>query len=311
MPTLLPRLAWHLDQPFADSSAAPTWLLSEAAKRHVTVALSGDGGDENFAGYRRTRYDVLEDQVRQLVPEPVSRHVFGTLGRLWPRSPKLPQPLRAGTFLQNVGGDWLDAYIHSMARIPEQRARSLLNADILDDEPLRESFTRQARKVEHLPPLSRVLAMDFRTWLADDILVKVDRMSMAHSLEVRIPLLDTDFVSYVAHLPESAKLQNGKGKQIFRDALRGRIPNRTLDRPKQGFHLPLDAWLSGPLHLKLQALVRDRSNPLFDYVNADVVAHNIEEHAARQADRSTDLWFVLMLDAFLKHGPQVRQQAAA
>ncbi|MGI9450642.1 MAG: asparagine synthase (glutamine-hydrolyzing) [Geminicoccaceae bacterium] len=308
---LLPRLAWHLDQPFADSSAAPTWLLSEAARRHVTVALSGDGGDENFAGYRRTRYDVLENQVRQLVPEPLGRHVFGPLGRAWPRSPKLPQPLRAGTFLQNVGGDWLDAYIHSMARIPEQRARSLLHPEIAGGEPLRESFLRHAQKVQDHAPLSRVLAMDFRTWLADDILVKVDRMSMAHSLEVRVPLLDTDFVSYTARLPDSAKLNGGKGKQIFRDALRGRIPDRTLDRAKQGFHLPLDAWLNGPLQIKLNALINDRGNPLFDYIDADVFATSMEEHGARVADRSADLWFVLVLDAFLHHGPQTRAQASS
>jgi len=305
---LLPRLAWHLDQPFGDSSAAPTWLVSEAAKRHVTVALSGDGGDENFAGYRRTRFDVLEDQIRQFVPEPLGRHVIGPIGRVWPRSPKIPQPLRAGTLLQNVGGDWLDAYIHSMARIPEDRARSLLRADNTTDEPLRESFSRHAQKLQDLDPLSRVLAMDFRTWLPDDILLKVDRMSMAHSLEVRVPLLDTDFVCYAARLPERAKLQGGKGKQLFREALRGRIPDHTLDRPKQGIHLPLDAWLNGPLQVRLRALINDPGNPIFDYVDADVVATNMEEHSARMADRSPDLWFVLVLDAFLTNGPQTRQQ---
>lgn len=306
---LLPELAWHLDQPFADSSAAPTWLLSKAAKQHVTVALSGDGGDENFAGYRRTRFDVLEDQIRQLVPQPLGRHVIGPLGRAWPRSPRLPQTLRAGTLLQNVGGDWLDAYIHSMARIPEQRARSLLRADVISEEPLRESFVRHASKVEDQDALSRVLAMDFRTWLTDDILVKVDRMSMAHGLEVRVPMLDTDFVGYAARLPKHAKLRGGKGKQLFREALRGRIPDRTLDRPKQGFHLPLDAWLNGPLHMRLNALANDRSNALFDYIDLDVVKTNIEEHSARTANRSTDLWFVLVFDAFLRHGAHVQDRA--
>jgi asparagine synthase (glutamine-hydrolysing) len=153
--------------------------------------------------------------------------------------------------------------------------------------------------------------MDFRTWLADDILVKVDRMSMAHGLEVRVPLLDTDFVSYAACLPVSAKLQGGKGKQLFRQALRGRIPDQTLDRPKQGFHLPLDAWLGGPLQVRLRALVNDRGNQLFDYVDADIVATDMEEHGARIANRSADLWFVLVLDAFLHHGPQTHRRAAA
>ncbi len=308
---LLPKLAWHLDQPFADSSAAPTWLLSKAARQHVTVALSGHGGDENFAGYRRTRYDVLESRIRQFMPERLGRHVVGPLGRAWPRSPKIPQPLRAGSLLQNVGGHWLDAYIHSMARIPESRARSLLRPEVTSEEPLRESFARYAGKVEHQDPLSRVLAMDFRTWLADDILVKVDRMSMAHGLEVRMPLLDTDFVSYAAQLPDSAKLRGGQGKQLFRDALRGRIPDDTLERPKQGFHLPLDAWLTGPLHLQLKALVHDRSNPVFDYLDPDVVKASMEQHTAQTANRSTDLWFVLIFDAFLKHGAHAPGMAEA
>ena len=301
---LLPRLAWHLDQPFADSSAAPTWLVSEAARRHVTVALSGDGGDENFAGYRRTRFDVLEDRIRQHVPEPIGRHLIGPLGHAWPSSRKLPQPLRAGTLLKNVGSDWLQAYIRSMARISEARARRLLRPDVLSSEPLRASFEGHAQAVHGLDPLSRTLAMDFRTWLADDILVKVDRMSMAHGLEVRVPLLDTDFVTYVAGLPTKAKLRNGRGKQLFRQALRNHVPDRVLDRPKQGFHLPLDAWLTGPLQLRLRALAADQAGPVGDYVDLDLVSRAVDEHAQGSADRSTELWFVLMLDAFLKHGAQ-------
>ena len=308
---LLPKLAWHLDQPFADSSAAPTWLVSQAARRHVTVALSGDGGDENFAGYRRTRFDVLEDRIRRRVPQPIGRHVIGPLGRAWPRSPWLPQPLRAGTLLTNVGSDWLDAYIHSMARIPEARARRLLKSDVLSTEPLRASFERHAKAANHLDPLSRVLAMDFRTWLADDILVKVDRMSMAHSLEVRVPLLDTDFVAYTAGLPIKAKLRNGRGKHLFRNALRKRLPDEILNRPKQGFHLPLDAWLMGPLQRRLQDLVSDRTGPAADYVDLGLITSAIDEHRQRSADRSADLWFVLMLDAFLKHGAQASDTCPA
>jgi asparagine synthase (glutamine-hydrolysing) len=144
--------------------------------------------------------------------------------------------------------------------------------------------------------------MDFRTWLADDILVKVDRMSMAHSLEVRVPLLDTDFVAYAARLPNDAKLQGSEGKQLFRKALRGRIPPSVLDRPKQGFHLPLARWLNSPLRPRLETLLADRQNPVFDHVLPEVVADHAREHAARARDRTTELWFVIMLDAFLQHG---------
>ncbi len=301
---LLPKLAWHLDQPFADSSAAPTWLVSKAARRHVTVALSGDGGDENFAGYRRTRFDVMEERIRRRLPGPVGRRLVGPLGRAWPRSPWLPQTLRAGTLLANVGSDWLEAYIHSMARIPEAHARRLLRPESQPREPLRASFEPHAGRTAGLDPLSRVLAMDFRSWLADDILVKVDRMSMAHGLEVRVPLLDTDFVAYVAGLPNHAKLQKGQGKSLFRRALRRRLPDAVLDRPKQGFHLPIDAWLNGPLQPQLRAVAADRSGPLAEHVDLDTVAAAIEDHRQRRADRSTELWFVLMLDAFLQHGAQ-------
>ena len=299
---LVAKLAWHFDQPFADSSAVQTWLVSKAAKRHVTAALSGEGGNENFAGYRRTRFDVLEERIRQHVPGTVGRHVLGPLSNVWPRSPVLPQPLRAGAFLRNVGSDWLDAYIHSMARLSEKRARRLLKPDVLTPEPLRTSFEPQARKAEHLDPLSRALSMDFGTWLTDDILVKVDRMSMAHGLEVRVPLLDTDFVNYVAGLPIDAKLRRGQGKYLFRQALRQRIPDHA--HPKQGIHQPLDAWLTGPLQLRLRDLASDQNGPVADYVDLDLLSTSIEDHAQQNADRSAELWFVVMLDAFLRQGAQ-------
>lgn len=312
--SLLPRLVWHHDAPFADMSSAPTWLVCEAARRHVTVALSGDGGDENFAGYRRTRYDFLEEKIRRLIPAPLRRHVLGPLGRVWPRSPKIPQIFRAGTLLENLGRDWLDAYIHSLTRIPEATARTLIRKELAPDQPLRASFEHHAAEVEGLDPLSRILAMDFKTWLANDILVKVDRMSMAHSLEVRVPMLDTDFVTYAAKLPNHAKLNGGDGKHLFKKSLRGRVPDSVLDRQKQGFHLPLDDWLNGPLQPALQALIHDRQNPVFDHLDPDMVQGFAKEHARREKNRTTELSFALILDSFLTHGHkrgQAGERAAA
>jgi len=296
---LLPKLVWHHDAPFADMSSAPTWLVCEAARRHVTVALSGDGGDENFAGYRRTRFDFLEDRVRRLIPAPIRTHLLGPLGRAWPRSPKLPQALRAGTLLENLGRDWLDAYIHSLTRIPETTARCLIRKEHQTGQPLRTGFEGHAAKSEKYDALSRILFMDFKTWLANDILVKVDRMSMAHSLEVRVPLLDTDFVAYAARLPNNAKLNGGDGKHLFKKSLRGRVPDSVLDRPKQGFHLPLDDWLNGPLKPVLDELINDRQKPVFDYLDADIIAGFAREHQTRQRNRVTELSFALILDTFL------------
>jgi len=299
---LLPRLSWHLEAPFADTSAAPTWLVCQAARRHVVVALSGDGGDENFAGYRRTRYDVLEERLRSALPDPLRRLGLGPLGRAWPRGNWVPRSLRAGTLLQNLGDDWLDGWLRSLSRIPEARARQLLRPELRPEQPLRESVERHARRVAGYDPLSRVLAMDFATWLTDDILVKVDRMSMAHSLEVRVPLLDTDFVEYAAGLPNESKLKDGEGKQLFKRALRGRVPDSVLDRPKQGFHLPVGSWLAGPLSAPLDEILCDPGGPAFELLDHGVLAAAAREHREGRRDHTTALWFLLMTDAFQRHG---------
>ena len=297
---LLPRLVAHLDAPFADTSAAPTWLLCAAARRHVTVALSGDGGDENFAGYRRTRYDVLEQRWRARLPAGLRRGVLGPLGRAWPAGPGVPRPLRAGTLLGNLAEDWLGAYVTSMTRVRESTARELLRPGLVDPSPLRADFLPAAARCEGLDPLHRVLAMDFSTWLTDDILVKVDRMSMAHGLEVRVPLLDTDFVSWAAGLPGEARLVHGQGKVLLRRALTSRVPAAVLERRKQGFHLPVGQWLRGELRPRLDALLGEPVGPVFEWLVPERCAALAAEHAAGRADRSTELWFLLVLDTFLR-----------
>jgi asparagine synthase (glutamine-hydrolysing) len=302
---LLPRLVRHVEQPFGDTSAAPTWLVCEAARRHVTVALSGDGGDENFAGYRRTRYDVLEQRLRGTLPGPLRRALLGPLGRAWPRGTWLPGPLRAGTLLANLGDDWLGAYVRSLSRIGEARARELLQPDAADPAPLRADFEPHAARADGLDPLHRVLAMDFATWLPDDILVKADRMSMAHGLELRVPLLDTDFVGWAAGLPAEARLSGGRGKMLLREALAPRVPRRVLARRKQGFHLPVGAWLRGPLRPRLTDLLADPRAPAFGLLRREPCERLAREHLDGRFDHATELWFVLALDAFLREFPGV------
>lgn len=300
---LLPRLAWHLEMPFCDTSAAPTWLVCEAARRHVTVALSGDGGDENFAGYRRTRFDVLEESMRASIPEPLRKGLLGPMGRAWPRGTWVPKPLRAGTLLRNVGGDWLDGYVNSLARIPEETARALMRPELRPDEPLRAGFEAHAARVQHYDPLSRVLAMDFKTWLTDDILVKVDRTSMAHALEVRVPLLDTDFVEWAARLPAESKLEGGEGKRLFKRSLRGRVPDIALDRPKQGFHLPVGDWLRDALRPRLAEVLAHEDSGVFELLDHGRLKTLTERHWAGSHDHTTELWMLLTTDAWLRHGP--------
>lgn len=297
---LMPRLVAHLDAPFADTSAAPTWLLCAAARRHVTVALSGDGGDENFAGYRRTRYDVLEQRWRARLPGPLRRGLLGPLGRAWPTGTGVPRPLRAGTLLGNLAQDWLGAYVTSLSRVREPVARELLQPGVVDATPLRADFEAHAARYAALDPLHRVLAMDFATWLPDDILVKGDRMSMAHGLEVRVPLLDTDFVSWAAGLPAAARLAHGQGKVLLRQALATRVPPAVLARRKQGFHLPVGQWLRGELRPRLDAVLGERSGAVFGLLQHERCTALVAEHAAGTADRSTELWFLLVLDTFLR-----------
>ncbi len=301
---LLPRLAYHLEAPFTDTSAAPTWVVSRAARRHVTVALSGDGGDEHFAGYRRTRFDVAEERWRRRLPSALRRGLLGPLGRAWPNSPRLPRPLRAGTLLRNLADDWLGGWLRSICRVPEPAARALLRPEVQDEAPLREHVAERAAAVEHLDPLHRVLALDLRTWLCDDILVKVDRMSMAHQLEVRVPLLDTAFTAWARRLPGEARLAGGRGKVLLRRAVEPRLPPGQLERPKQGFHLPVAQWLAGPLAEPLRELLSRPGGRVFDCLRPEAARAAFDAHLAGRADRSAELWFVLMLDAWLEHGPR-------
>jgi asparagine synthase (glutamine-hydrolysing) len=300
---LLPRLVRHLEAPFADTSAAPTFVVCGAARRHVTVALSGDGGDENFAGYRRTRYDVLEERWRARLPLGLRRGLLHRLGRRWPTGAWVPGPLRAGTFLTNLADDWLGAYVRSMSRVTEERARELLRPEALDGEPLRADFEPHAARVQGLDPLHRVLAMDFATWLPDDILVKADRMSMAHGLELRVPLLDTDFVEWAAGLPGEARLAGGRGKVLLRRSLQRRVPASVLSRPKQGFHLPVGEWLRGPLRPRLLEALADARGPAFGLLRNEPLQRAARRHLSGAHDHATELWFLLCLDAFAREFP--------
>jgi len=300
---LLPRLMRHLEAPFADSSAAPTFVVCGAARKHVTVALSGDGGDENFAGYRRTRYDVLEQRWRARLPAGLRRGVLGPLGRAWPRGASVPGPLRAGTLLENLADDWLGAYVHSMTRVSEARARELLVPEAADSSPLRADFEPHAARTQGLDPLHRVLAMDFATWLPDDILVKADRMSMAHGLELRVPLLDTDFVDWAAGLPGEARLLGGRGKILLRQAVAPRLPPSVLARRKQGFHLPVGAWLRGALRPRLLEVLADERGPAFRLLRRVPLREAVDRHLAGAHDHAAELWFLLCLDAFVREFP--------
>jgi asparagine synthase (glutamine-hydrolysing) len=308
---VLPRLVWHLDEPFADSSALPTYYVSRAARERVTVALSGDGGDEVFAGYQR-RYGLnrLEGRLRRWLPAVVREGVLGPLGRVWPKADWLPRPLRARYLLQNLGTTFERAYFQDLSLFrPDQRAAMLspeLQAKIGAYDPF-EAVSRHFARVRGLDPLSQLLYVDLKSWLANDILVKVDRMSMASSLEVRAPLLDHEVIEFAATVPSALKYRGGTSKYLLKRYLEGRVPGSVIHRPKQGFRIPVAAWLRGELRpmgedvlLSSAALGRGLLRPAR-------VRQLWSEHQRGVSDHSGQLWALLVLE--LWHRTFIDQQS--
>jgi asparagine synthase (glutamine-hydrolysing) len=239
------KLAWHYDEPFADSSMIPTHYVCEMARKRVTVALSGDGGDENFAGYRRYLFDRFENRVRAGIPSALRAPVFGTLGALYPKADWLPQVFRAKTTFQNLARSPVEGYFRSLTHVhPEMKAR-LFSADLkrsLGGYDSLSVFEEHWKRCRSKDPLSRVQYLDFKTYLADDILVKVDRASMAHSLEVRVPVLDHKVVELAARMPSGWKLDGKTSKHIFKQALKPILPASVFTRKKSGFSIPIAHW---------------------------------------------------------------------
>lgn len=299
---ILDDLVWYFDEPFADSSMVPTYYVSQVARERVTVCLSGDGGDENFAGYRRYRFDVLENQIRAVVPNVLRQPLFGTLGRVYPKADWLPRVFRAKTLLTNLSLSPEAGYFHSMSWFtPEMK--NLLYRDTLkrtlegyDPFSVMKTYFDRTRDWD---PLSRIQYVDMKTYLVDDILTKVDRASMAHSLEVRVPLLDHQVMEYAAGIPARYKLQNGEGKCIFKKALQDLLSPEILNRAKMGFSIPLARWLR---RSDLKRLFEDRvfSNNTFigAFFDPAPIQQWWEQHQRGTRDNAYYLWALLVLECW-------------
>jgi asparagine synthase (glutamine-hydrolysing) len=288
-------LPWFFDEPHADPSTVPTYLVSAVARRHVTVALSGDGGDEVFAGYRRYVHDVAENRLRGAIGAP-GRALARAAGGLYPRLDWAPRFVRGRTFLTNVGDDPARAYWRSVTRMERAEALALCAPDVRARLAEHDPFQAFAERYEHprgVSPLYRAQYADFHTYLPDQILAKVDRASMAVSLEVRVPILDHRLVGAFANLPAAEKVRDGRGKHAFREALRGRVDAAVLDGTKRGFDTPLAAWIRGPL----AAPVADAIAALpGDWLDRAALAERLEEHRAGRRDHARLLWSLLVLE---------------
>jgi asparagine synthase (glutamine-hydrolysing) len=295
---LLDELTRYYDEPFADSSAIPTFLVSRLASRSVKVVLSGDGGDEAFGGYARYVHDLNEAALRRHVPGWLRRTALRSLARIWPKTDWLPRPLRAKTLLTNLALDAGSAYANTLSLCRPPLRRRLIAPDLAAEmnghQPeaiVRESYTTA-------PPgdtLGGMIASDVATLLPDDYLVKVDRASMAHGLEVRPPLLDHELLQLAARIPSSWKIHKGKSKWILKQSYHQRLPECVLSRRKQGFEMPLDSWLRGPLREMFESAVLDRQARVGSLVNQTMARKLYQAHLRATGRHGAVLWMLLVL----------------
>ncbi|MBK8011273.1 MAG: asparagine synthase (glutamine-hydrolyzing) [Deltaproteobacteria bacterium] len=294
--SILERLAWHYDEPFADSSSVPTYYLSQATRETVTVALSGDGGDESFAGYRRYMFAMFESRVRRSIPPFVQRKVLGRLARLYPKADYLPQFLRAKATLTNLADSHEHAYFLSLTQKTYPRAISRDFLGGLRGYDPYHHFDRHFRACASKDALARLQYVDFKMYLAEQILTKVDRASMAHSLEVRVPLLDHRVVELAARMPGHHKLSGSRAKIVLKEVASRLLPPSTINRRKMGFSIPLDAWFKGGLREPTEAVFFDRPGGQSGLLNTRGLRRMWYEHQLGVANHATQLWSLLMFE---------------
>ena len=292
---IVEKLAWHYDEPFADSSAVPTYYVSKVAREKVTVALSGDGGDENFAGYRRYYFDRQENKLRSFLPLGIRRPIFRTLASLYPKADWAPRIFRAKSTFESLSCSPLEGYFRSVSAFRPELKQKLLQQDVhkslagYDSLDVLRFYYEKANTED---PLSRIQYLDIKTYLTDDILVKVDRASMANSLEVRAPILDHKFMELIATIPSSLKLQGRNGKYIFKKTLEHVLPKEILYRSKMGFAVPLARWFRNELkNFAYETIFHNARDNLFQESTMEQIW---KQHQNGLRDHSTPLWTLLM-----------------
>lgn len=287
----------HLDEPIADPSVMPTWHVCRMTRQTVTVALSGDGGDEHFGGYTfRYLPHVAEARLRSKLPTSLRVPVFGALHAMWPRSRRLPRPLRLSTIFGNLALSDAGAYVEDLSWLKRSVRRDLY-APAFRDELL--GFTPREEVQPYYESgggdaLSRAQRADQHTYMTDDVLVKVDRMSMAHALETRAPLLDHRIREFSASLPAELKLRGGKGKMLLRALAARRLPKEIIQAPKRGFSINLAQWLRGDLKECARERIFTPCQMLAGRLEATAVQRMWEQHQSGARDHSATLWALIV-----------------
>jgi asparagine synthase (glutamine-hydrolysing) len=291
---LVPRIVSYFDEPFGDSSAIPTYYVSQMARRHATVVLSGDGGDEVFAGYSRHYLQQLECRLRGFLPGSAGRSLAASASR-W-----LPKVKGRATFKKlAMMPDQAYAYKHSHSLFTEEEKPRLYSADLRVASALFDP-TRSLRdyynRCDAPDALDKALYVDMKTYLPDDILVKVDRMSMAHSLEIRSPLLDHKLIEFTAKLPSSLKLKSRTTKYLLKQVMRKYLPTEVLTRPKHGFTMPLGQWLKGPLRDMVEDCLSGPAATQRGLFNKSFIQTLWSAQLSARGDHSHQLWMLLMFE---------------
>jgi asparagine synthase (glutamine-hydrolysing) len=304
MTSIVPKLVDHYGEPFADASAVPTWYLCEHTRQNATVALSGDGGDEGFAGYTRYGYARIAQILRDL-PYPLPQLASAVMSHI--PIPGL-QPVR--DFGRRLLEPEIVRYLGLIAHFPHDDRQSIYSADMkarFSADAVRLEFQRLFDSTAAPDPLGRLLELDSRTYLPDDILVKVDIASMAHSLEVRCPLLDQELMAFAATIPSNLKLSGLSAKVILKKAVGDLIPETILNRSKQGFGLPIDRWMREDLAPMASDLLLDRTALSRGIFSEAGVRRLLQDHS-RGESRGLQIWNLLMLEqwfrAFIDGGSQ-------
>ncbi len=296
---VLEKIAWHCDEPLADSSALPTWYVCQMTRQSVTVALSGDGGDEALGGYT-FRYvpHVLESKIRAAIPTPLRSLVFGPLGRLWPASARLPQPLRLKTIFENLSVSDAEAFYRDLIWLREDTRRAVYRPEYLESlkgftpfEQVHDYYSRN----DAVDALGRSQFADIHVYMTDDVLVKVDRMSMAHALEVRSPLLDYRILEFAAKLPAELKIKGKQGKVLLRALAARRLPEKIRSLPKRGFSIPAARWLRQELRPMAESLIFDSNGICAGTLQRPELDRLWREHLSGARDHSVFIWGLMML----------------
>jgi asparagine synthase (glutamine-hydrolysing) len=292
---LIEKLVWHYDQPFGDSSAIPTYLLNEATRSAVTVALSGDGGDELFAGYERFAAALATERYGRLPPA-----VRGLVGPSLARLPRSGLRRRIGSaqrFVRSADRGLPDAYLSWLSYFSDEtRAHAMPDTSTWAIDDFRERWESTAGQT----PLDRLLELNLTTYLVDDLLVKADRMSMAHGLEVRSPFLDTDLLGYAVGLPPELKLRGLSSKRVLKRVAMDLLPREIIHRRKRGFGVPLDRWFRDDLAPYVNGTLGSSDARVRSHLAPAVLERLIQEHTAGTRDHGQALWLLLTLEVFLR-----------